>query len=126
MMTPKTIPAATVNGAIKLARLPADAALRAAPESLASAAGLAVDRADAAVRGLAGTALRDPQLLDEAKELRAAVDERRRARELRKRASERTAIGEQQAERAGDEAENRRKLAGWDPSYLETLIRQTA
>ena len=21
---------------------------------------------------------------------------------------------------------NRRKLAGWDPSYLETLIRQTA
>ena len=53
----KTIPKATVNGAIKLARLPADTVLRAAPESVASSARLAVDSADAAVRNVAGAAL---------------------------------------------------------------------
>ena len=71
----KTIPKATVNGAIKLARLPADTVLRAAPESVASGAGRAVDRADAAVRSAAGTALRDPQLRDEAKHLRERATE---------------------------------------------------
>ena len=75
----KTIPKTTVNGAIKLARLPADTMLRAAPESVASSARLAVDSADAAVRNAAGAALRDPQLRDESKRLRAAVAERRRA-----------------------------------------------
>ena len=73
MTTLKTIPKATVNGAIKLARLPADTVLRAAPESVASSAGLAVDRADAAVRSVAGTALRDEKLRAEAKRLRQAV-----------------------------------------------------
>ena len=77
MTTLKTIPKATVNGAIKLARLPADTVLRAAPESVASSAGLAVDRADAAVRSAAGTALRDEKLRAEAKRLRQAVAERK-------------------------------------------------
>ena len=76
----KTIPKATVNGAIKLARLPADTVLRAAPESVASSARLAVDSADAAVRNAAGAALRDPQLRDESERLREAVAERRRRR----------------------------------------------
>ena len=94
----KTIPKATVNGAIKLARLPADTVLRAAPESVASPAGRAVDRADAAVRSAAGTALRDPQLRDEAKH-------------LRERASEHAEAGETRAEKTRAEAEKRRKLA---------------
>ena len=65
----KTIPKATVNGAISW-RASADTVLRAAPESVATSAGLAVDRADATVRSAAGTALRDEQLRDEAKRLR--------------------------------------------------------
>ncbi len=110
----KAIPKATVSGAIKLARLPADTALRAAPESVASSAGLAVDRADAAVRSAAGTALRDPQLRDEAKRLHEAIAERRRARGLRARASERIEEGEERAETARAEAEERRRLADQD------------
>ena len=105
----KTIPA-TVNGAIKLARLPADTVLRAAPESVASSAGLAVDRADG-LRSAAGTALRDDQLRAEAKRLRQAVAERR-ARWDCARASERAhPAGEKQAEKARAEAQKRRKLA---------------
>ena len=88
MTTLKTIPKATVNGAIKLARLPATPCCG-PPESVASSAGLAVDRADA-VRSVAGTALRDEKLRAEAKRLRQAVAARRRALGLRERARERT------------------------------------
>ena len=66
----KTIPKTTVSGAIELARLPADTMLRVAPESVASSARLAVDSADAAIRNVAGAALRDPQLRDESERLR--------------------------------------------------------
>lgn len=120
----KTISTATVDGAIKLVRLPADTAVRAAPESVASSVGLAVDSADAAIRNAAGSALGDPQLLDEAKRLRAAVAERRRARGLRERASERDAAGEEQAEKARVEAEKRRSLADQQAERKRERARQ--
>jgi len=76
-MTLQTISKTAVERTLKLIRLPADAALRAAPEGrVRSSFGQALDRADAAVRQAAGNALRDEQLKDEAARLRSAVAER--------------------------------------------------
>src|SRR5689334_20064375 len=110
----QTIPKAAVGGAIKLVRLPADTALRLAPESLTSSAKLAVDSADATVRNVAGTALANPGLREDAQRLREAVDERRRALDLRETAAERTERASERAQRAETEAERKRKQAQAD------------
>ena len=49
-----SIPGKAVDGALRLARFPADQPLKVAPETGATTAvGLAIDRADAAIRGAA-------------------------------------------------------------------------
>ena len=104
----QTIPKAAVEGAIKIARLPADALVGVAPETrITSAIGTAVDRADARVRSAAGNALRDTELQREAGLLRSAVDERRRTREPRTESRERARRASAQdieSPRAGREA----------------------
>ena len=122
MTTVREIPKSAVSGAIKVVRLPADTVLRAAPERLANPAQFAVDSADAAVRGAAGRVLGDSDLQQEAERLRTAVDERRRAFDLRgarpsapRRPRERTEKARTEAERrrrrADAEAEKKRKQA---------------
>lgn len=112
-MTTKTIPKAAFDGALKLARKPADVLLGVAPENrITSSIAVAVDRADAAIRGAAGSAMRDLELGDEAKRLRAAAEERRRARDLPTEAGEATAqASEDVTEVKAEQTETKRKQA---------------
>ena len=81
-----SIPGKAVDGALRLARFPADRLLKVAPETGATATvGLAIDRADAAVRGAAGSVLSDHGLREDAERRRAAADERERAMRLAQR-----------------------------------------
>ena len=76
-----------VTASVRAARLPFDVGIRLLGDSDSSLA-LAVDRADARARGLAGFVLRDADLQDDAARLHAATDERVRALRLRERAED--------------------------------------
>ena len=105
-MTIQTLPRTLVAGAIKVVRLPADLALAYTGDgAFATSAGVAVDRVDAAVRGAAGTVLRDDQLRRDADRRREAAGERARALRLRTEAEKRTDLGEELAEEAAETEE---------------------
>src|SRR3954447_8713985 len=113
-MNLRVIPRTALDGYLKLVRLPLDTAVSLLPGNgtgAGAAAALALDRADAMVRGVAGMALGDPVLSDDAARRSAAADERQPALRLRTEA-ERTSGGAKQrpAER-DDEAERRRRQA---------------
>ena len=122
----QTIPKAAVEGAIKIARLPADALVGVAPETrITSAIGTAVDRADARVRSAAGNALRDTELQREAGLLRSAVDERRRTREPRtESASERARRASAQDIEARELAEKHRRTADLNAAKKRAAARR--
>jgi len=121
-MSLTSIPRAALDRSLKLIRTPVDVALSRATGNRSSAVKVAVDRADATVRGVAGTALRDETLKGDAQRRHAAADERQRATELRgragtvreeadARAAEREAEAERRRRDAAQKAERRRKAA---------------
>lgn len=113
-MNTRTIPRAAIDGSIKLARLPFDAALGVLPgreKGQAAAAKVALDRADAQVRATAGTLLGDRALREDAARRRQAADERAKALRLRGKAQERMSEAEAHTERRRDTAERRRQEA---------------
>jgi colicin import membrane protein len=73
-----------VNGSLRLARWPVDRALHAAGRPPAAEA--VIDRLDAAARDIAGLALLNPDLREDARDLRAAAGERDKAARLRQEA----------------------------------------
>ena len=90
-----SIPSKAVDGALRLARFPTDQLLRVAPETgTTTSVGLAIDRADAAVRSAAGSVLSDQGLRDDGERRRAAAEERKRAMRLRTKAHERVETAE--------------------------------
>lgn len=76
-----------VAASVRAARLPFDVGIRLAGDPDSPLA-LAVDRADARARSLAGAVLGDPDLQDDAARRHAATDERVRALRLREQAED--------------------------------------
>jgi len=92
-----------VTASLRAARLPFDIGIRLAGDSDSSLA-LAVDRADARARALAGFVLGDVDLQDDAARRHAATDERVRALKLREQA-------EDVADRAEEQLAEKEKAA---------------
>ncbi|HUR86156.1 MAG TPA: hypothetical protein VMY78_12480 [Solirubrobacteraceae bacterium] len=114
-MTIRTIPRTAVGGSIKLMRLPLDMAVALLPGNGSGpkpAAGLALDRAEAQLRDIAGAALGDEVLREDAARRRVAADERERALRLRAAAARRTAEADEVLSETREEAEQRREEAG--------------
>jgi colicin import membrane protein len=133
-----SIPGKAVDGALRLVRFPADRLLKVVPETGATAAvGLAIDRADAAVRAAAGSVLSDHGLREDAERRRAAAEERKRAIRLRTEAHERAEnaaarTDEKQAEsvarrkQADERAKQRRARAAEQGERLKKQAAETA
>ena len=92
-----------VEASVRVARAPFDVGIRLVGDPESSLA-LAVDRADARARALAGIILGDADLKDDAARRHAATDERVRALRLREQA-------EDVAERAGEQLAEKEKEA---------------
>jgi colicin import membrane protein len=119
----RTISRMAVGSSLKLARLPIDAVLRiVATRGAAVRAELALDRAEATIRGFAGKVLGDEALQEDAHLRGEAAEERERAAQLRadadrrsERADERVAAQERATERhraqAAETANRRRQEA---------------
>jgi hypothetical protein len=112
-MNLRSVPRAAVGGYIKAVRWPLDrtARLLGRGDDAASAGEVAIDRADAAAREVAGTALGDPELKAQAARRRTAADERERARQLRDAARAQAQEAERTLEDERAEAEHRRAAA---------------
>ncbi len=113
-MTIRTIPRSAVGGSIKLMRLPLDMAVALLPGNGSGpkpAAGLALDRVEAQLRDLAGAALGDEVLREDAARRRVAADERERAMRLRTAAARRSAEADEVLHETREAAEERRKQA---------------
>src|SRR3954451_19198970 len=94
-MNLRSVPRAAVGGYIKVLRWPVERAL-----SLRDGDGngdLTVDRAEAAAREVAGTALGDEELKADARARRSAADQREQAADLREQAERTRAQGQQRA-----------------------------
>ena len=109
-MNVRTITRAAVGGSIRLVRMPYELALGVIPGE-ATAAKLALDRADATARGIAGAVLRDPELREDARRRHAAAAERRRAVSLRADAEQVGDTAEEQLEQGHRRAQARRSQA---------------
>jgi len=125
-----------VAASVRAARLPFDVGIRLVGDPESSLA-LAVDRADARARALAGLVLGDANLQDDAARRHAATDERARALKLREqaedvseRADERLAEKEKAAVRrrtdAADVAERRKADAEKQRQSREAEAAQSA
>lgn len=80
----RTVARVALGGSLTLAKLPVDGALRLTGSDSAQ---IAVDRADATVRSVAGFVLGDDDLMEDAARRREAADERARALHLRSHAA---------------------------------------
>jgi hypothetical protein len=96
-----------VEASVRAARLPFDLGTRLAGGTGSSLA-LAVDRADARARALAGLILGDAELQDDAARRHAATDERVRALRLREQAEDTSEYAEQRAAEKQETAARRR------------------
>lgn len=136
-MNVRVIPRAAVQGYLKLVRTPVDTAIGLLPgngQGPKPSAQLAVDRADATVRSVAGTLLRDPVLRADGERRRQAAHERERGLRLREHADqtaeqadarlqERERRAGQERRRAGETANARRRQA---ESRAQTKKQQAA
>jgi hypothetical protein len=117
-VTRRSFPGAVVDGALTLARMPADVLLTFADGGRAGAAvGAMVNAADAAARALAGVVTGDEQLKRDASRRREVVEDRHRARNGD--AADQEAPGDDDAtelrqatDRAQDERRSRAASAG--------------
>jgi hypothetical protein len=118
-MSISDIPRTVVESYLRLIRVPLDAAIERLPGNgtgAAPSAMLAVDRADASVRAVLASLLRDPGLREDARQRRTAAEKREEAMRLRE-AAERTSEDadarlsrrEAQAERQREQAERHAK-----------------
>src|SRR4051812_29746605 len=98
----RLIPRTAVDRYVKLLRWPVDTALE--RFGINGSTQLAVDRAEATVRGAAGAALGDDKLREDARRRHEAADERQRALRLETEA-------ELREQRAEEEADERRRQA---------------
>ena len=96
-----------VDASVRAARLPFDLGTRLVGGAGSSVA-LAVDRADARARALAGFVLGDAELQDDAARRHAAADERVRALRLREQAEDTSERAEQRAAEKEERAARRR------------------
>lgn len=110
----RTLPRKALDRYLHTVRTPLDTAVRLLPErdgrlsTVRSTVELTLDRADAAVRDVAGVVWRDDQLRDDARRRRLAADERERALRLRTAAEEHTAEADAELRRRQEQAEQRR------------------
>jgi hypothetical protein len=113
MMDVLSIPRTAVDRSLRVLRLPVDTTISVLHRQgeRDSSVSLMVDRADAAVRGLAGRVLRDDRLQQDAKARGIAVDERLRALELRTEAELREQRADEEFDDELDTAEDRRAEA---------------
>jgi hypothetical protein len=133
-MTLRTISRMAVGGSLKLARSPIDGVLRAAGGSSPVVhAKLAVDRTEAKIRALAGKALGDEALQEDARRRGRAANERERAVQLRakaelrsERADERVAAQEREAERRRAQAAQTAKRKRQQAQERRDLHKRTA
>lgn len=113
-MSMRAIPRTAVGAGLKLARLPLDLAVSMLPgngDGVRPAASIAVDRWEATVRQVAGYALRDDELREDAERRRAAADERARALRLREAAERRRAEADERLADRVESAEEQRAAA---------------
>ena len=137
-MSIRAIPRTAIGGSIKAMRLPLDIAVSLLPGNGAGprpTAGLALDRIEAHVRDLAGVALGDEVLREDAARRRVAADERERALRLRRAAQadaeQRKAAADLQrrtqesaAEAAERAAEQERAAAAKEAAVLQQEARR--
>src|SRR5512135_2320492 len=124
-MNVRVIPRAAVTGYLKLVRTPLDSAIGLLPgngKGTKPTAQLAVDRADATVRTVAGALLGDPVLREDGERRQQAAHARERGLRLRNRAEqtaeqadarlqEREGRAHQERRRARETADTRRRQA---------------
>jgi hypothetical protein len=113
-MNVQVIPRTAVKGYLKLVRTPLDAAIGLLPgngQGARPAAQLAVDRADAKVRAVAGTLLRDALLREDGEHRRQAAHERERGLRLRERAEQTGEQADARLQEREDQAEQKRRRA---------------
>jgi hypothetical protein len=105
------LPRTAVDRSLRIVRLPVDRVFNRDNDRTAAIA-LTVDRADAAVRRLAGQLLHDNVLREDAKERALAANERQRALELRAEAELRARRADEDLKREIGTAEAKREAAG--------------
>ncbi len=113
-MNVRVVPRTALKGYLKLVRTPLDTAIGLLPGDRTGAkpaAALAVDRADATVRAVAGTLLRDPVLREDGDRRRLAANERERGLRLRHRAEQTAAHADTRLQEREDRAHRERRRA---------------
>jgi hypothetical protein len=113
-MNARVIPRTAVKGYLKLVRTPLDTVIGLLPGNGKGAkptAQLAVDRADATVRAVAGALLRDPVLREDGEHRRQAAHERERGLRLRDRAEQTGGQADARLQEREDRAEQERRRA---------------
>ena len=107
-MTTRTIPRVALGAYLRVVRAPFDGLVALLPGDGAS---LALDRTEATIRALAGMALGDAQLVEDAQRRRVAADERERAIRLHAEAERRTDAEDERLAERREDAERRREQA---------------
>lgn len=114
MSAATTIPRIALEGYLKLVRIPLDRAVALLPdngEGRGPAASLALDRADATVRAVAGSVLGDDALRKDAERRRTAADERERALRLHAEAERKAQAADERLSEQERSADRQRKQA---------------
>jgi hypothetical protein len=112
-MTIRTIPRAALSSSIRILRFPLDRTLALAGSNRATeSAKLVVDRAEAIVRGAAGSATGDPELKQDARSRKYAADERAHGLRLSADAERTSEEADQKRQARENEAEEQRRKAG--------------
>jgi fused signal recognition particle receptor len=109
----RSIPRTAIKSYLRIVRWPLDRAIGMLPGSRESrtAAKVAVDRADAQARGVAGAVMRDKTLHEDAKRRGTAAQERERAIKLRGEAGRRTDQADTELEHRQEQVQRRRGQA---------------
>jgi hypothetical protein len=108
-----SVTSTTTQVCLRVIRAPLDLAIGLLPSSGNGTppARIAVDRVDAAIRGIIGQILRDPTLIQDADRRRAAAEERERAQDLRTHAERQAEQAESRLERRQEQADAAREQA---------------
>src|SRR5436305_8401500 len=107
-MNVRSIPRAAIKTSIRMTRLPLDISFAVLSVEKRGAK-LALDRADATARSLAGMLLSDDVLQEDGARRRAAAEERGRAVRLREQAAETAEEADQRVEQRHRQAQRRRR-----------------
>jgi flagellar biosynthesis GTPase FlhF len=113
-MSIRAIPRSAIGGSIRAARLPLDIAVGLLPgngDGPSASATVALDRVEAHLRDLAGIALADEALREDAALRRLAADERERALRLRAAAARRAQVADERLDETLEETEEQREQA---------------